>query len=50
MPERPAGTATFLFTDVERSTRLDELGAERRAERRPCSPIACGPDYLDSPP
>ena len=28
-PERPSGTVTFLFTDVEGSTRLlDELGAE----------------------
>jgi hypothetical protein len=28
----PAGTVTFLFTDVEGSTRLlDELGAERYA-------------------
>jgi class 3 adenylate cyclase len=29
----PAGTVTFLFTDVEGSTRLlHELGAERYAE------------------
>ena len=31
--ELPAGTVTFLFTDIEGSTRLlDELGAERYAE------------------
>ena len=33
MPELPAGTVTFLFTDVEGSTRLlHELGAEGYAE------------------
>jgi predicted ATPase/class 3 adenylate cyclase len=33
MPELPSGTVTFLFTDVEGSTRLlHELGAERYAE------------------
>ncbi len=33
MPDLPTGTVTFLFTDVEGSTRLlDELGAERYAE------------------
>jgi predicted ATPase len=33
MPARPSGTVTFLFTDVEGSTRLlHELGAERYAE------------------
>jgi len=32
-PDLPSGTVTFLFTDVEGSTRLlDELGAERYAE------------------
>jgi predicted ATPase len=32
-PELPSGTVTFLFTDVEGSTRLlDELGAEAYAE------------------
>jgi predicted ATPase/class 3 adenylate cyclase len=35
VPEPPRGTVTFLFTDVERSTRLlRELGAERYAEAR----------------
>jgi predicted ATPase len=34
MPELPTGTVTFLFTDVEGSTRLlDELGAERYGEK-----------------
>jgi predicted ATPase len=33
MPELPTGTVTFLFTDIEGSTRLlDELGAEAYAE------------------
>jgi predicted ATPase/class 3 adenylate cyclase len=33
MPELPSGTVTFLFTDVEGSTRLlHELGAERYAD------------------
>jgi predicted ATPase len=33
MPELPTGTVTFLFTDVEGSTRLlDELGAEAYAD------------------
>jgi class 3 adenylate cyclase len=33
MPELPAGTVTFLFTDVERSTKLlHELGAEAYAQ------------------
>jgi len=33
MPELPRGTVTFLFTDIEGSTRLlDELGGERYAE------------------
>ena len=32
-PELPSGTVTFLFTDVEDSTKLlRELGAERYAE------------------
>src|SRR5690242_21307887 len=32
MAERPSGTVTFLFTDIEGSTRLlAELGAERYA-------------------
>jgi class 3 adenylate cyclase len=33
MPQLPRGTVTFLFTDIEGSTRLlDELGGERYAE------------------
>src|SRR5437660_8361141 len=33
MRELPTGTVTFLFTDIEGSTRLlDELGAERYGE------------------
>src|SRR5262245_6097573 len=33
MPELPSGTVTFLFTDIEGSTRLlHELGAERYAD------------------
>jgi class 3 adenylate cyclase len=33
MPELPSGTVTFLFTDIEGSTRLlDELGAEQYAD------------------
>ena len=33
MPELPTGTVTFLFTDVEGSTRLlDDLGPERYGE------------------
>ena len=33
MPELPRGTVTFLFTDIEGSTRLlHELGPERYAE------------------
>jgi predicted ATPase len=33
MPELPTGTVTFLFTDIEGSTRLlDELGADAYAE------------------
>jgi class 3 adenylate cyclase len=33
MPDLPAGTVTFLFTDVEGSTKLvHELGAEAYAE------------------
>src|ERR1043166_4796787 len=33
MPDLPGGTVTFLFTDIEGSTRLlHELGAERYAE------------------
>ena len=33
MPELPAGTVTFLFTDIDGSTRLlDELGVEAYAE------------------
>jgi len=32
-PDLPSGTVTFLFTDVEGSTRLlDSLGAERYAD------------------
>jgi class 3 adenylate cyclase len=30
MPDRPTGTVTFLFTDIEESTQqLRELGADR---------------------
>ena len=33
MSELPSGTVTFLFTDVEGSTRLlEELGAKRYAD------------------
>ncbi len=32
MPERPSGTVTFLFTDIEGSTRLWEADAEAMAE------------------
>ena len=33
MPELPRGTVTFLFTDIEGSTRLlHELGPERYAD------------------
>ena len=35
MPELPSGTVTFLFTDVEGSTRLlHELGADEYAQAR----------------
>ena len=47
MPELPAGTVTFLFTDVEGSTRLlhdlgDERYAQALAEHRRCVREAAG--------
>ena len=41
MPELPSGTVTFLFTDIEGSTRLlHELG-ERYAAARPSIGTSC---------
>jgi hypothetical protein len=41
----PTGTVTFLFTDVEGSTRLDELGRHRNVVRDASRPLAATPRF-----
>lgn len=46
MPELPSGTVTFLFSDIEGSTRLlNELGSERYSEEL-AKPSLWGVGYI----